>query len=152
MALRITSNGKVRFLGTGNPPLQIEVGGALWQVKTKVVDMSPAAGLTIASFFPAAALSLGISSRVILPVTTTGSPTAVNITEGANVYNVLTVTSNAIAVGTTAIMSSGSVTVPKQFNAAGTLTITFTGGASPAITVGILRIVLFYADISAPTI
>lgn len=151
MGIRVTSSGKVKYVGPAAPPIQVDSSAATLAIKTSTVEINLASGVTATSFFPDGACLLGVVGRITTAVTTTGGPTAINVTDGAATFGVISVTANAIAVGTTVDMKTATTASPKQYVANTDLTITFTGGGGPTFTAGRIKVVLYYIDIAAPT-
>ena len=128
-----------------------------------VIDFAQATAsgtsITCGTQIPANCIVFGVGVRVATTVTTSGSPTQMNIgsqasqgdpSPSATRFGYLSVSANAIGAGSTGF----GLISPAAFNATALATnilLAFTGGASPAFTAGVLHLSIHYAIMGAPT-
>lgn len=155
MGIEIGANGRVNFRG-GADALHVVGGFGRCKILQKTFEMTTDfSGQAdnadiITSFVPAGSLVLGMAVKVVKAITTSGTPTTLNVKTQTplQIYCSFTVTSNAVALDTTAIQN-GAVASATFYPTASNLDLGFTGGASPTATAGRLRITMWYIQFTA---
>lgn len=156
MGLKVRSSGKVEFTALTDA-LRVEgVAGHAMAVKKKSYDFSLVlaannqenqSGLIVAASgtFPAGCVFLGATANVLEAITTTGTPTTIDVqTAGTSTTPLVTfaVTSNAVATSVVGTRANS----PLLSAAAAGVFIGFTGGTTPAVTAGKIRITVYYLE------
>jgi hypothetical protein len=124
--------------------------GATLKLKVKTTNVDLATGTTTAylvDWIPDGAIVLALVGRITTTITC-GTQTTLTCTDGSSI---IWFTKAGKVAGTTFTQADGATQVaPKIFAALDSLTFTISGGSGNMST-GVLRLVMYYFELAAPT-